>query len=401
MISNQPHASQELQDVSILVVDDDPKIVKLLSAFLTMKNYNVRVAMNGIQALSVLDSQAIDLVLLDVTMPEMDGFETCRRIKADTRFKDIPVLFITGKDTVEDTVEGFQLGGADYITKPFDIQIINARIRTQLELKRARDNEALYRKTIEDYNTELEQRVREKTRELSIAHDKLKILDTAKRDFLRLISHELRTPLTGMLSSAEILFEDNWDESTRQKFKDMFHRNCDRLREILEEALLLGKIDVDGERIQTESIPVRTVLHFAVESVRGFAESRDITIGQIPECSQRALLESDLHTKAFATLIKTAIKFSDPGNPVQLTCEADDIDISIDIEAVGKTIPEKDIPKFFEIFSIVDPITPGGDLGLGPPVAERIIKLFGGSLTVQNRGSDGITFSVIIPKAAQ
>jgi diguanylate cyclase (GGDEF)-like protein len=122
----------------VLIVDDQPANVRVLGEALKDR-YELCFATSGERALGVLDSQAIDLVLLDVTMPELDGFEVCRRLKADARTQAIPVIFVTARDETDDEARGFEVGGVDYITKPISPPIVRARVRTHLELKRARD----------------------------------------------------------------------------------------------------------------------------------------------------------------------------------------------------------------------------------------------------------------------
>ena len=124
---------------TILIVDDSPENITVLGALLRM-DYSVRVATNGEKALKIVESDNLpDLILLDVMMPGMDGYEVCRRLKSDLRTRNIPVIFITAKTSEEDEVRGFAMGAVDYVTKPFSPVVIKARVRTHMELKRYRD----------------------------------------------------------------------------------------------------------------------------------------------------------------------------------------------------------------------------------------------------------------------
>ncbi|MCI5207685.1 MAG: response regulator [Candidatus Electrothrix sp. ATG2] len=127
--------NQRKKDI-ILIVDDQPINLKILLSFLQEQDFELRVLQSGVQALALLEEIIPDIILLDVMMPELDGFETCRRIKADERFVDIPVIFMTALDTVEDKVTGFKVGGVDYITKPFQQTEVLIRINTHINLRK-------------------------------------------------------------------------------------------------------------------------------------------------------------------------------------------------------------------------------------------------------------------------
>ena len=147
----------------ILIVDDTLQNIQVLGTVLREENYQINVAQNGLQALDVVGKVSPDLILLDVMMPELDGFETCKRLKADAETRDIPVIFLTAKVETEDIVHGFELGAVDYVTKPFNATELLARVHTHLEIQRLR-------RELEQYNEQLEQKVQERTAEVRAAH---------------------------------------------------------------------------------------------------------------------------------------------------------------------------------------------------------------------------------------
>lgn len=147
----------------ILIVDDTLQNIQVLGTVLREENYQINVAQNGLQALDVVAKVPPDLILLDVMMPELDGFETCKRLKADESTCDIPVIFLTAKVETEDIVHGFELGAVDYVTKPFNATELLARVHTHLEIQRLR-------RELEVYNEQLEQKVEERTAEVRAAH---------------------------------------------------------------------------------------------------------------------------------------------------------------------------------------------------------------------------------------
>jgi len=136
---NKVFSSVTEEPALILVVDDIPKNIQLLSGMLSEKEYKIAFATNGEQALKQASNINPDLILLDIMMPEMDGFEVCEKLKNNEDTKDIPVIFLTGKTEAEDITKGFELGAVDYITKPFNTEELLARVSTHVELKKARD----------------------------------------------------------------------------------------------------------------------------------------------------------------------------------------------------------------------------------------------------------------------
>jgi len=194
---------ENLFENTILIVDDTPENIDILVELL--EDFETQIAINGEDALETAWEDTPDLILLDIMMPEMDGYEVCKKLRADERTKDIPVIFLTAKTQKEDIVKGFEVGGQDYITKPFDARELMERVKTQLELKTQRE-------ILKNMNTILEGKVQERTAQLhesnlqlEKANSKLVVLDKAKNNFLNLISHEIRTPLNGIVGSTYFL----------------------------------------------------------------------------------------------------------------------------------------------------------------------------------------------------
>lgn len=378
----------------ILIVDDNEANRNVLYDFVSALGYLPILAENGSMALSYIQTQLPDLILLDILMPNMDGYEVLDKLKKYFTLRHTPVIMISAVEEMESVVRCIKLGADDYLVKPFNFTLLKARIGACLERKRLQDQEASYRQQIETYNKTLEQRVQEKTHELAEAHERLKILDKSKGEFLKLISHELRTPLSGIMGLSEILFEHELDNRHYQEYKTLFKISLDRLLEIIKQALLLTQIEVSKDIFPLKNNNLDYILDASAELAFDFAQSRQVTLAPLPKCDANILSEAGLLTNALAALLKTAIKFSKPGNTVQVTSELQASEIVITIAATGWTIPTEYLSQFFEVFSIGESITPGGDIGLGPPVAERIIHLLKGTVTVANREANGILFTV-------
>jgi DNA-binding response OmpR family regulator len=175
---------------TVLAVDDTPENLAVVNALLRGL-YKVKVSSSGEHALAIAANTSPDLILLDIMMPGLDGYEVCRRLKVDPATADIPVIFLTAKSDEEGEQRGFDLGAVDYITKPISPPLLLARVKAQLSLKEARD--ALQRNHMED-----KQRF-----ELAMAQQME--INTLKSTFVSMTTHEFRTPLTTIMSSQELL----------------------------------------------------------------------------------------------------------------------------------------------------------------------------------------------------
>ena len=183
--------AKENKDFRILIVDDVPKNIQVLGNILINEKYQISYTQDGNHALALIKKNEFDLILLDIMMPEIDGYEVCKKIMADPETAEIPVIFLTAKADKESVIKGFKLGARDYVTKPFNAEELLARVRTHLELKDKNEQ-------LKNVNQTLEQKVIERTTELRSANKKLLTLDKAKSDFLNIIGHEIRTPLNGI-----------------------------------------------------------------------------------------------------------------------------------------------------------------------------------------------------------
>jgi len=375
------------EKTNIMVVDDQPANLRLLEEMLKQQGYGVRSFPRGQLALDAATHSPPDLILLDINMPGINGFEVCQRLKSDPILARIPVIFLSALNETEDKVKAFRAGGVDYVSKPFQFEEVQARVETHLKVGRLQ-------RALEQHNINLEELVRSRTAELAEAHARLMILDQSKSDFLNLISHEFRTPLNGLLGVGELLLAEASPGSEDDEVRTMFKESRRRILTILDHALLLSQIEVEAEKFVSARAPIAAILAGALEKAAEFALTRDVALEAPPATTAFVRGDEELLVKALQALLETAVKFSEPGGTVQLTFHDAPNAVHLMVESRGRAIPAPAIPKFFELFSIGDAITPGGDLGLDAPVAHRILSLFGGSVTVENRHPPGIQLRV-------
>lgn len=374
-----------------MAVDDQPANLKLLEDLLHQQGHVVRSFPRGRLALEAAARNPPDLILLDINMPEMSGFKVCEALKSDKELSAIPVIFLSALSDSHDKVQAFECGGVDYVTKPFEVNEVQARVETHLKIHRLQ-------KELQLHADHLEELVASRTRELSETQARLKVLDRAKGDFLKLIHHELRSPLNGLLGVGELVLDELGAMEDGAELREMFDLSRQRMLTILDDALLLTEIEVASDTFSMEATDLASTLHVAIKDAAAFARSRGVSIELEPGQACCVVAKRDLLRKAIQALLETAVKFSKSGEAVRLKCQADPAGIEVLIRSGGR-IPESAIANFFQVFSIGEAITPGGDLGLGPPVSQRILSLFGGSIAVENLEPSGIQLSVSLRRA--
>jgi PAS domain S-box-containing protein len=247
---------------------------------------------------------------------------------------------------------------------------------------------------------ETEQALHESHKQLEAANQRLTILDRSKNDFLNLISHEFRTPLNGLLGISELILEGVPSSPKNDELQEMFELSRRRIISILDDALLLTQIDVKSEYLRAAEVSLPVALTRAIERTTDFAASRRVTL--TPPSANRDFVLGDeaLLIKALHTLFETAVKFSADGETVRISVNVETDFSRIIIEGHGRTIPGPSLARFFDLFAVSEASTSGGDLGLGPAVASRILALFGASVTVANLDPPGIRMIISLKNAA-
>jgi two-component system, sensor histidine kinase and response regulator len=373
----------------IMIVDDTPANLKLLEDMLLQEGHQVRSFPRGRLALAAALKNPPDLILLDVMMPEMNGYETCDQLKSFAGLEDVPVIFLSALSETEDKVKAFRSGGVDYISKPFQIEEVHARVKTHLKLHELQQ-------TLKLHNEHLEETVAVRTRELVEANRRLGILDRSKDDFLNLISHEFRTPLNGLLGVGDIILGDMPPTPENTELQGLFQRSRRRILALLDDALTLAQIDVNAEQFRTAPVSLHVALTRAIARTAEFAGSRNVTLAPFRQSLSVVLGSEDLLVRALEALLETAVKFTEAGRTVRLSSDATTVSSRVIVESEGRIIPDSALPKFFNLLSIGEAIVPGGDLGLAPPMAHRILSLFGASCSVMNLEPPGIRFTIVL-----
>ncbi len=241
---------------------------------------------------------------------------------------------------------------------------------------------------------QMEQVIIQRTREVAEANARLAVLDHAKTDFLRLISHELRTPLNGMFGIAELMFDMVADSPRALKYSKLYDESRQRIMTLIDDALLLCEISAGVDHGKQVPCELAVLLQQARQGADFLAQTLSVELAPLPQGRDLVLGVPQHLVRALQSLIETAVKFARSGSVVGLTIQPVPRGISLIIETEGRSIPPEVLPRFFQLLAFAQTLTSGGDLGLAPALAERIVTFYGGTVTVENQDPPGIRFTV-------
>lgn len=362
----------------ILIVDDILENVQLAGTILQQENYSISISTSGKEALKIAEQRKFDLILLDIMMPEMDGFEVCRRLKENNVTKDIPVIFLTAKSEVDSIKKGFQIGAQDYVTKPFSIEELLARVKTHIELKEQKDR-------LESMNKYLEDKVRERTEELRKVNQRLLKLEKAKSNFLNLIGHEMRTPLSGV-TSFTMLFEMSNPTEKQKEYLGYLKEATERLYKFSEAALLITSLNTERFQMQMNSYHVHDLVNHAVKDMQKKASKKNVIIdNKVEDKNLKVWVDSQFIKKSLQIVIENSIRFTPEGSSIEITANFDEDSVWIDIKDHGKGFSKEDMDNIFEYFSTGDVNHHNEGFGLGLATLKLIMEANFGEVKISNR----------------
>ena len=365
----------------LLVVDDDAANRDVLSRRLTRQGHEVRTATSGREALELMGEIAFDIVLLDIMMPDMDGYEVLGRIKGDRRQQHVPVIMISAIDEVQSVVRCIEAGAEDYLAKPFDPTLLKARIGASLEKKRGRDREnALYEQLQQNYKRLLE-------------------VEKLRDDMRNMIVHDLRTPLTSVIIGMEMVGAGELSDMQREMM-DIATGGGKTLLAMINDLLDVEKMESGSTLLNYEPLTATELVASALEQVGSLAAAQQTSLVTMVG-SELPGFEGDANklSRTLVNLIANAIRFT-PGGTVTITAtQAEDERIRFAIRDTGAGIPSEAFERIFEKFGQLDAHTKVGT-GLGLAFCKLAVEAHGGRIEVESTLGSGSTFSFTIPLAA-
>ncbi len=352
---------------TILIVDDERLNINVLKDLLD-SNYDTMVARNGQQALNRISSGNLpDLILLDIMMPEMDGYEVCRHLKESEETKEIPIIFVTAMSAIGDEMKGFELGAVDYITKPISPPVVLARVKTHLALR---------------HSLEVQ-----------------KELNQVKNKFLGIAAHDLRNPLTSIKGMSQLMMQLQLPEEKKSKFIATINRVSNQMLQLVNDLLDVSVIESGRFDLRLEMLNLSKLAEERAELVADSASNKDIELvmdlSDIPD----TLFDADRIGQVVDNLLTNAIKFSESSTTIRLMTNEREGMVSVAVKDQGPGIPEEEIGSIFGSFKKTSVQPTGGEksTGLGLSIVKKIIDAHKGKINVESVLGKGTTFTVSIP----
>jgi len=370
MMKNSSIQRENIPD--ILIVDDVPGNLVILNDILESNGFKVRPVLNGTMALQVAAKEKPDLILLDIMMPDMDGFEVCRRFKENEQLQDIPIIFISALTDTVDIVKAFNSGGVDYISKPFRAQEVVARVSTHI--------------TLQQQKRELQE------------------LNAAKDKFFTIIAHDLRGPFNGFLGLTQIMAEEISTLTTDeiQKIALDLNSSASKLFQLLKNLLNWSRMQQGLVQFIPEKFDLQTIINKIIGLHQDAARMKGIEILNTISDSQMVFADINLFQTVIRNLLSNAIKFTNKdGNIIISANQNDEGQFQISIKDSGIGISPEMVSNLFRIDVRTGRKGTEGELstGLGLLLCKEFIEKHGGNIWVESEEGKGSNFFFTIPSA--
>jgi len=386
----------EINKGNILIVDDTPENLQVLSVTLSERGYKVRGVINGKMAIRAARSAPPDLILLDIRMPDTTGYEVCETLKIDLETAKIPVIFISALDEVLDKVKAFEVGGADYITKPFQVEEVIARVEHQLTIQR------LQKKLIQQ-NEQLQKEILERKK----AEEEAAAASKAKSEFLTNMSHELRTPLNAILGFTQVMIRDPFLSTEQLENLRIINRSGEHLLDLINDVLDMSKIEAGIITICETSFDLYRLLDTLEEMFYFKAEKKGLKLKFIvnPDVPQYIKTDEKKLRGCLINLLGNAIKFTENGSVIlRVNVEEEykedarfsyvkQFPIIFEVEDTGVGISPAEIDTLFNAFVQTESGRKSFEgSGLGLTITKKFVEILDGNISVISVLNQGTTF---------
>jgi len=369
---------------TILIVDDNIANLEIARTILSDYGYEVIVATSANEALEILKYEKPDLILLDIMMPEINGFDLCQTLKANNEIKDIPIIFLTALTQPEDLVRGFEYGGADYITKPFSKDVLLTRAKNQLELVK-------------------------KNRIIIQQNKDLLKLNNEKNALLAIAAHDLKNPLQAILGSAELIERKIVNENIEinTELIENIKYSSKKAINIIVDLLDVQAMEEGRLQLKMELVDARDVVIESIDEFLQAANKKHVKLNYDEDDNEcKIITDKNKLTRVIDNLISNAIKFSTPGTEVKISCKNINIGTNEDIIRItvsdqGPGFSKDDLKHLYSKFSKLSarPTGEESSTGLGLSIVKKMTDLLGGIVELETKAGIGSTFKLSFFKA--
>jgi signal transduction histidine kinase len=385
---------------TIIYIEDNADNQRLVQRILDIRGYQVLLASDGPGGLALARETQPSLVLVDINIPGLDGYETTTRLRSLPHMRDIPIVALTADGRVGVRERSLVAGCSGYITKPIDPRRLPEQIQEFIAGKRELVSANVETTILREYNDKLVERLERQVRELSAANAELQELDRLKSNFLATLSHELRTPLTSILGYLELFERRTLGTLTdvQSQAIGVIARNSRTLSRILNNLLYLQ--EMRSSTIRRVPLILSDIVQIATAEIQPIAQEQGIDLqatiapGIVYQGDATAL------TQAVRNLIENAVKFNVRGGSARVTLQADQTRVLIRVEDTGIGIAPESIEKIFVPFYQVDDTLarPYTGAGLGLAIVKHVAEAFGGQINVRSSPGVGSTFTLVLPR---
>lgn len=362
----------------ILAVDDQPITMKLIKKYLTTESYEIVPALNGEEALAKIEQYNFDLIILDVMMPKMNGFDVCRAVRQKFSLFELPIIFLTAKNQLDDLIKGFDAGANDYLTKPFERNELITRAKTLIKLRKLTHSNKILQEAID-----------------------------LKNKILSMAIHDLKNPLTSIIALSDLIYNDIDKDNSHRELLSTISTSADIMLALINDLLEAAKIDSGNISLSKELVDVNSIAETVINNNLQKAKNKnqEITFYPVLDLDYKLYADKNRLTQIFDNLLSNAIKFSPIGKPIVFKIiiaesrSKNGIFIRVEIQDSGPGFSSEDKEKMFNRYQKLSAKPTAGEssTGLGLSIVKELVAMHNGRVWAESIPNQGATFFVELP----